>query len=345
MRGACMCALSRRRQWRLKRRPLAFTLIELLVVVAIIGLLVALLLPAVQAARESARRLQCTNNLKQIALAAHNFISSNQALPPGASLAPSQASSLVYLLNYLENTALYNAFNLSLSVTNDPSNGTARCTNLAAFNCPSDTSTGSWPDPTQGGTPMGRSNYFGNLGTNGWVYETLGTTVKPSSEVGVFAYGSATQLSDFQDGTSSTALFAEIKRGANPGHNNLDVTLVSLITWGTGSPATNPNNLSPPTACFVPLITYSFTGLQYQDGFPITAFYTHTVPPNYQGRDCMIFPTFNQAHLASRSYHPGGVNFALADGSVRFVTQSVSLHVWQAIGTRKGGEVISASSY
>jgi prepilin-type processing-associated H-X9-DG protein len=85
--------------------------------------------------------------------------------------------------------------------------------------------------------------------------------------------------------------------------------------------------------------------LQYQRGFLLTALYTHTVPPNYKGRDCIIFPGFDQAHLASRSYHPGGVNVAMADGSVRFIRDAISPSVWRALGTRCGGEVIDAGSY
>ena len=109
---------------------------------------------------------------------------------------------------------------------------------------------------------------------------------------------------------------------------------------------TNPNALRPMAACNSPTTSiYSHTGLQYQSGFFITALYTHTVPPNYKGRDCLRFPVFDQGHLASRSYHPGGVNVALVDGSVRFIRESIDLDVWKALGTRGGGEVISASSY
>src|SRR5207249_6293824 len=108
------------------RSQSGFTLIEILVVITIIAVLIGLLLPAVQAAREAARRMQCTNNLKQIALAAHNFHQANSALPPGASLVPDQASSLVLISPFLEQVNRFNAFNLNVDATNDPANITAR---------------------------------------------------------------------------------------------------------------------------------------------------------------------------------------------------------------------------
>jgi prepilin-type N-terminal cleavage/methylation domain-containing protein/prepilin-type processing-associated H-X9-DG protein len=326
-----------------------FTVIELLVVITIIALLVALLLPAVQAAREAARRMQCVNNLKQIALASHNFHDMKQTLPPGASLDASEASSLVFLMPFIEGTSTYNAFNLSLDVTQDPSNVTARDSNVRTFLCPSDPSTGSWPDIATLTTPTGQSNYFGNLGTNGWVYERVNGISKSSSQVGMYAYGSATTFADVQDGTSNTVLYAEIKRSLYPNNTNLvlAVTPVLFLVWGRTPPPNNKNDLKPPPACNAPspFPYLDYTGLQYQMGFFTTALYTHTVPPNYPGQDCMNFPIEDQGHLASRSYHPEGVNVAFSDGSVRFIKDTIAFPIWQALGTRSGGEVISADSY
>jgi prepilin-type N-terminal cleavage/methylation domain-containing protein/prepilin-type processing-associated H-X9-DG protein len=330
-------------------RSRAFTLIELLVVMAIIAVLVGLLLPAVQSAREAARRIQCTNNLKQIAIAAHNFIQANSSLPPGASLAPSEASSLIFIAPFLEQSNRYNAFNINVDVTGSPSNITARALDVNGFLCPSDPASGTYPDPFQlpGQQPgtMGRSNYFGNLGANGWAYDQYNSFSKSTAASGVFAYGSSTRLGDITDGTSNTALHAEIKRGARPDHDVLDVTILLPNIWGSGNPALNSNNLKPPAACDSNLAaTYNFTGLQCQRGFLLTALYTHTVPPNYKGRDC-ISATVDQAHLASRSYHPGGVNVAMADGSVRFVGDRIQMQVWRSLGTRAGGEIIDSASY
>jgi prepilin-type N-terminal cleavage/methylation domain-containing protein/prepilin-type processing-associated H-X9-DG protein len=331
----------------MKRR--AFTLIELLVVVAVIAVLVGLLLPAVQAAREAARRARCANNLKQIALASHNFCDANQCLPPGASPS-SGASALAFLLPYLEQSNLLALFDMTADVTSTVVNATARHNEVQTFLCPSDPSTGTWQDPQlpdQAAGAMGRSNYFGNMGANGWTLDSKGTWVKKPGVAGVFASGSTTRLADIADGTSHTVLFAEIKRGARPGHDDLDVNIIPVNIWGTGDPGANPNNESPPPACGnpQPIAPFNYTGLQFQRGFLITSLYTHTVAPNSRGRDCIVFLTFDQGHLAARSYHPGGVNAAMVDGSVRFIRDTIALTVWRALGTRCGGEILSSQSY
>ncbi|MDR3636347.1 MAG: DUF1559 domain-containing protein [Isosphaeraceae bacterium] len=332
-----------------KRTPRAFTLIELLVCVAVIALLVGLLLPAVQASREAARRMQCSNHLKQIALAAHQFEDANQALPPGSSASPTTASALVFLLPHLELNNTYSAFNTTSDVTNSMANWTARNQAIDVFLCPSDPSAGSYQDPIQfPGLPtgvMGRSNYFGNMGAHGWAYDVKGSQMKDPALAGVFAYVSSTRFADIVDGSSNTVLFGEIKRGARPGADALDVTVLLPPIWGTGNPATNPSNLSPPAACNAPGTRINYTGLQFQRGFIVTALYTHTVPPNFQGHDCIVNITFDQGHVAARSGHPHGVNVAVADGSVRFIGDGIQRSVWKALGTRRGTEVIDASGY
>jgi prepilin-type processing-associated H-X9-DG protein len=117
------------------------------------------------------------------------------------------------------------------------------------------------------------------------------------------------------------------------------VTTVSPVTWGTGNAATNPNNVTRPAACNATSPTTNETGLRYYRGFPTAVLYTHTVPPNSPDRDC-IDQLGTQFHLAARSAHPGGVNVALADGSVRFVRDSIPLANWRALGTRAGGETL-----
>jgi prepilin-type processing-associated H-X9-DG protein len=193
---------------------------------------------------------------------------------------------------------------------------------------------------------MGRSNYSGNLGTSGWAYDEYNNLSRKPEQMGVFAFTTSTPIRDISDGTSNTVLFAEIRRGAQPNSDKFDVRIVMPNRWGSGDPSVNLSNLSPPAACNSPTPqNYHFTGLQYQRGFFITALYTHTVPPNYSGMDCIRFPAMDQGHLASRSAHPGGVNVAMSDGSVRFVKQTINLYVWRALGSRKGGEVISADEF
>lgn len=323
----------------------AFTLVELLVVISIIAVLFGLLLPAVQAAREAASRMRCQNNLKQIGIASHHHVQSFGRFPPGVSAAPASASILAQLLPAVEQSVLYNQFNLSENVSTHPSSHAARTQEVSIFVCPSDPSVGRIIDTNPpAGTPggnCGRSNYLGNLGAHGWWLDAAGSAARPDNLKGTFGRDNPVGLESIGDGTSNTALFAEVKRGAAPGRDNLDVTRVPPAQWnkpGTDA-GTNPNNLAPPAACDTPLLTANSTGLQYYRGSPPTDLYTHTVPPNYPRRDCMVL-TEDQFHLAARSYHPGGVNVGLADGSVRFISDQIHPAVWRALGTRNGGELV-----
>jgi prepilin-type processing-associated H-X9-DG protein len=186
---------------------------------------------------------------------------------------------------------------------------------------------------------VGRSNYYGNAGTHGWWYEVNGG-VKPPDRAGVFGKNAQIKLLDITDGTSNTVMFAEIRRGAAPGSDRFDVTIVPEVQWGFSNPPTNPNNITRSAACNKTSPANNETGLRYYRGFPTAVLYTHTVPPNSKDRDC-IDQLGSQFHLAARSAHPGGVNVALADGSVRFIRDSIAFATWQALGTRSGGEVVS----
>jgi prepilin-type N-terminal cleavage/methylation domain-containing protein/prepilin-type processing-associated H-X9-DG protein len=329
------------------RRP-GFTLIELLVVIAVIATLIGLLLPAVQSAREAARRARCTNNLKQIGLATFNFETSAGHLPPGATQKPSYQSILVFLLPHIEQTNKFNQFNSSANAYSFAGNHDARTGDIPIYLCPSDPSTGAWTDasPPAGAPPgvSGRTNYYGNAGAHGWWKDSAGASVKPPGLAGIFGLDSRTRFQDISDGTSNTALFAEIKRGAAPTNNHLDIVQVPPPGWGppSASPGLNPSNFSPPKACTTTAKGENLTGLQYYRGIPTSALYTHTVPPNHPGRDCMYLIGADQFHLASRSYHPGGVNVSFADGSVRFIAETINAEAWKALGTRSGGEVVSS---
>ena len=331
----------------MKRRR-GFTLIELLVVIAIIGALVALLLPAVQKVRAAAQRAHCSNNLKQIALAAHGYHDAFSSLPPGSTLSPSQASTLALLLPYLEQDNLYRQFDFSTSAAYGPVNSGPRAQPVAVFLCPSDPSVGYSQDPTPPYEIPGKSNYFGNMGSHAWWKDENGPTqVKDPGLCGLFTLNSRTRLTDITDGTSNTVLFAEVKRGAKPSHDQLGVTVLMPAVWDNApyNPGTNPANLAPLPACENPTSTLEDTGLVYCQGFLNMAFYTHTVPPNYRGRDCIRGFNYDQGHLASRSYHPAGVNVAFADGSLHFIRDTIAPDTWKALGTRSGGESPEAGDY
>src|SRR5262249_48473379 len=161
------------------------TLIELLVVIAIIAVLIGLLLPAVQKVREAANRLRCTNNLKQLGLAAQGYHDVNNAFPVGMTLPPPSASALAYLLPFVEQQARFQQFDFSKDLTTNVANSTGRVGDISVFLCPSDPSAAVFPDPMppagQLAAPQGRSNYFGNLGTNAWVYTQHSEGAKDST--------------------------------------------------------------------------------------------------------------------------------------------------------------------
>jgi prepilin-type N-terminal cleavage/methylation domain-containing protein/prepilin-type processing-associated H-X9-DG protein len=347
-----------------------FTLIELLVVIAIIAVLIALLLPAVQSAREAARRMQCTNNLKQMTLAVHNFLSTNNTFPDGIGPFPTTSAGGTrlsvqgLLLPYLEQSAMYGAFNLSLDVNSTSQNDTARCQQVSAFLCPSDARGGRSPGSRVYAAStglLGQSNYYGNNGaTAAQIYGSSATSYPlqetNSNTLGVFnvsldAAGnvsSKTGIALITDGTSNTALFSEIKISMLPFPAPANVAGdPSTVYLPSGWNATTDNYI-PQAACTgLPYNTrITYRGQQYYRGnIPELAYYNHTMTPNTRLLDCGDVTYFTSSHMAARSYHPGGVNTSFCDGSVKFIKESVNIVTWRALGTRSGGEVVSADSY
>lgn len=325
-----------------------FTLIELLVVIAIISVLIGLLLPAVQKVRSASARIKCQNNMKQLGLAANSYHDSYQALPNGSGMAPAFASAQVALLPFLEQNATYRQFDPTKHLGQHAANHAARTHDIAVYLCPADPSSGAFTETAvpPGETPgiSGKCNYFVNVGAHAWWRETSGAVSKPAHLAGVFPYDTKVTLLAITDGTSNTAMFAEVKRGAHPNHDQLDVLLVNPGGWGSGAQNVNPANLSPPAACGGTAPGEAMIGLRYANNTAYSVAYTHTVTPNYSGRDCVYKLGPDQFHLAARSYHTGGVNVVLADGSVRFVRDSLSFDAWKALGTRSGGETITASN-
>lgn len=322
----------------MKRSRHGFTLIELLVVIAIIALLMALLLPAIQKVRAAADKMMCGNNLKQIGVALHNYHGDYNRFPPGDAL-PHRASPLAHILSYLEADNKAKQFRWDVSVL-DPLNALARTQDLKVYMCPADGSTGFVTETISGvAERQGRSNYLATLGGNGWFRNS-------AQGAGTFFFNSKTSLGmmTVNDGTSNTIIYSEVKRGPRPGFDDeLVSTRVPPGTWGASTDPNNVNNKVPCAACedrSLPVLNY--TGCQYWRGLLSTGFYTHTVPPNYKGRDCIRDVGIDSGHYAARSWHIGGVNALFGDGSVRFATNNIDLEgVWRPLSTVKGGEQVN----
>jgi prepilin-type N-terminal cleavage/methylation domain-containing protein/prepilin-type processing-associated H-X9-DG protein len=361
------------------RRHTGFTLIELLVVIAIIAVLIALLLPAVQAAREAARRSQCVNNLKQLALAANNYESSNGCFP-GGSYSPAvkppawhfaqNFSCFVRMLPYTEQSSIYNAVNFGNNY-GSWTNATIAGVRLSVLTCPSDTantpglirtvSSGSatpgWnfgvnnsPDqPPDSTFPQAFSSYAGSMGTFpvSWQQSFLTSATGPAefaSLNGVIYNDSSVPISGITDGTSNTFLFGEHAR-------------TNLMVYDPG---------------------FALSDGQWNSGRYYDTLFATWYPPNVglsgsnAGSAAAIVKGGFYPQTAT-SQHPGGVNMAFCDGSVRFIKNTISswsfdpnsnnplgvtltsfvysiapgsfIGVWQQLSTRNGGEVVSSDAY
>jgi prepilin-type N-terminal cleavage/methylation domain-containing protein/prepilin-type processing-associated H-X9-DG protein len=310
----------------MRRDRRAFTLIEVLVVIAIIGVLIALLLPAVQQAREAARRSQCLNNLKQIGLALHNYHGAHGTFPPGY-VSKTQGNSPTgpdigpgwgwgaMILSQLEQGPLYGAVNFSLPTT-DPASLTARRTNLAVFLCPSNPADGG-PLTIKDGAgnvlvaDLAPGQYVGVAGQ--WEPEEF-----PAPNNGVFYRNSRIGLQNITDGSSTTLLAGERSQ------NVANAAWLGMIP--SGQSCNNPT--WPVQDCEASnVLILGHTGPSPDEVWIDT--------PNYPKAGADDF----------HSLHPGGCNFLFGDGSVRFVKETIAPRVFSALATRAGGEVVSSDRF
>jgi len=332
---------------RLRR---GFTLIELLVMIAIIGVLIALLLPAVQSAREAARRSSCTNNLKQIGLALTNYHDQQGAYPigwqyfsasdPGWTAPSKRWTMWASILPQMEQSNVFNAINFIFPVSNNSYNGvtgaslmqtTATLSLISSYVCPSDGKQKPLAIPASTSTGYTQISYAGNAGvTNLISFCSSSNGVSCTgwwTPSGIFGVDESVKIGEIRDGTSNTVMVGEYSQFKNDPDSTMNFWSVGANFSSSVSGVSRPQSIAlmfaPPNKSM--LIPQPTAVSSANDRFSTT----------WQ----------NAGQWGFRSLHPGGANMAFADGSVRFIKDSVNVTTYQAIATKNGGEAVSGDSY
>ena len=344
------------------RKRKGFTLVELLVVIAIIGILIALLLPAVQAAREAARRSQCTNNLKQFALALHNYHDVYKTFPR-QSYAQQMCSMWegysvnTMILPFVEQGALYDLWKQRYATHNDPNNGfrvawmnPVSRVKINGFLCPSDVPYGNVTFPG--------NNYAVCMGsTVQWdSYQNMNGMFRgrhPRNNLDGSAPGPEVRMADVKDGLSNTIMASEMLKGDN---NN--GTYIEGNTVRSGPNMSNAERNRPQTpdelatfglACEAAIGNQrGNNGREWIAGVPTQTMFNAAAPPNWRYPSCAVngggygFSADRDGVFPARSFHPGGVNTALGDASIRFISETIDVLTYQGLGSRQGGEALGS---
>jgi prepilin-type N-terminal cleavage/methylation domain-containing protein/prepilin-type processing-associated H-X9-DG protein len=389
------------RNFKLSTRP-AFTLIELLVVIAIIGILASLLLPAIQQAREAARRMNCSSNVRQLGLACFNYESAFGVFPAGRffpdrktltgqverayghyritgpkpNFNTGNRSVHIAILPYMEQQNIYDRIDFGKGITTHMKNAAGQIVNpnyeafaaaAGLFLCPSESNSR---------VKISENNYRYNFGGSTPFAGARDTdnnddiaAIEPVSGIsclgnGAFSMDSGLSTAAFLDGLSNTAVFSERILGSGNGRSNkpTKTDIISRPNNYTNKALVNADVLM--SNCEIanpPASIHNFTGAgrylpttgvdEYTNGWPTACYmgtlYNHVAPPNWRYRDCSSWTGTldtpgEHGIVSARSYHPGGVNVSFGDGSVTFIADSVDLVTWRAMGSRNGGEVISA---
>jgi prepilin-type N-terminal cleavage/methylation domain-containing protein/prepilin-type processing-associated H-X9-DG protein len=349
------------RSWRPVMNRAGFTLVELLVVIAIIGVLVALLLPAVQAAREASRRSQCMNNMRQLALGALNFESSRGSYPLArrkgfkkvgeVETSISQWGHLALILPHMEGSNSFNQIDFEEKTDSSP----VRLHKFSFFTCPSDPEDRMNNDTCSAGgiwLDAGRTSYYGNGGSNPGetVEDPPGSKVYIERNNGVFVTNLWVKIKQVTDGTSHTALYTERVQG--DGDRDIVEVESDWLKMGgaTGDSAEDTykacSSIANPQVLKGAGGQYCCGGRNWVHGDYGTSRYTHIMPPNSlsctHGAGNLTAIPVNEEGTATTasSRHTNGVNLAMCDGSTHFVSDSVDRNVWNAAGSRDGDETL-----